>query len=56
MSARSRVYPNAFRATFSAVFGFIYRLRGFDLSAVTNDFELRCRLKQLLLLYNKICP
>ena len=33
-----------------------YRLREFPLLAVTNRFELRCQLKQPLLLYFKICP
>ena len=31
-------------------------LRDFLLSAVANRFELRCKPKQLMLLYYKICP
>ena len=37
------------------MFVLIYGLREFPLSAVTNRFELRCKLKQLLLLFT-ICP
>ena len=45
-----RIRPTGFEATFATVFVLIYWLREFPLSAVTNRFELRCQLKQLLLL------
>ena len=38
------------------MFVLICWLRLFLSSAVANRFELRCQLKQLLLLYYKICP
>ena len=38
------------------MFILIYRLRELPLSRVANRFDLRCHLKQLLLLYYKICP
>ena len=48
------VCPTGFGATFAAVFVLIYWLREFPLSAVTNRFELRCQLKQLISLYYKV--
>ena len=39
-----------------AVFVLTYWSTEFPLSAVTNRFELRCQLKQLMLLYYRICP
>ena len=51
-----RVCLPGFGATFAAVFALIYSLREFPLPAVTNCFELRCKSKQLLLLYYKISP
>ena len=44
-----RVCPVGVGATSAAVFVLNYRLRQFPLSTVTNRFELRCQLKQLLL-------
>ena len=53
---KARVCPTGFGATFAVVFFSIYRLRKFTWSAVTNRFKLSVQLKQLLLLYYKICP
>ena len=47
-----RVCPTGFRATFAAVFVSIDLLREFPLSAVGNRFEMRCPLKQAILLQN----
>ena len=55
LNEKRRVCPTGFGATFVTVFVLICRLRESPLSAVTNRFELKCQLKQLLLLYYKIC-
>ena len=39
-----------------AVFVLIHPWREFPLSVIANHFELSCQLKQLLLLFCKICP
>ena len=51
-----RVCPTGFGANFAVVFVSIYWLREFLFSAVTGRFDFRCQLKELLLLYYKICP
>ena len=55
LAAQSESLPYSFRATFAAEFVLIYRLRESPLSAIPNRLELRCQVKQLLLLYYKIC-
>ena len=52
--AQGESLPYWFRGNLAAMFVLIYRLSEFPLSAFTNRFELRCQLKQLLLLYYKI--
>ena len=52
----SLVCRTGFGAAFAAVFVLIYWFREFPLSAVADRFELRCQLKQLLLLFRKIFP
>ena len=49
-----RVRTTGFGATFAAVVVFVYQLREFSFSAVANHFELRCQLKQLLLMHCKV--
>ena len=53
---KARVRPTGSGTTFAVVFALINWLREFPLSAVTNCFEMRCQLKQLLLLYYEGCP
>ena len=53
LSAENESLSYYFRATVAAMFVMIHWLREFPLSAVTNRFELRCELKQRLLLYYK---
>ena len=48
--------PYWFRVTSTAVFVLIYRFRALPMSAVTNRFEMRRQLKQLLRFYYKISP
>ena len=45
-----------FEATFAAVFVLTCQLRVFPFYPVTNRSELRCKSKELLLLYCKISP
>ena len=40
-----RYGPTGFGVTLAAVFALIYRLREFPLSAVTNRFEMRVRIR-----------
>ena len=49
---KARVCPTGFRATVKAMFVLICLLREFPLSAIANCFELKCQLKQILLLYS----
>ena len=53
---KARVCPTGFGTTFAALIVLIYCLRELSLSAVTDHFELRCPLKQLLLSNYKVCP
>ena len=48
--------PYWFRGNCCGRVNLIDWLREFPLSAVANNFEWRCQLEQLLLLYFKICP
>ena len=54
--APSESLPYWSGAAFAAMFVLNYWLKEFPLSAFSNRFELRCQLKQLLLLYYEICP
>ena len=51
-----RVCCTGFRATLRLCLCLNCWLREFPLSVFANRFELRCELKQLMLLYYKICP
>ena len=51
---KERVNPTGFGITIAAMFVLMYRFREHSLSTVTNRFEMRCQLKQLLLSYYKI--
>ena len=48
--------PSWFQGNFAASFVLNFCLREFLLSEDANRFELRCEIKQLMLLYYKICP
>ena len=51
-------YVNGFlcQGNFAAMFVLNYQLREFLLSAFANRFGWRCELKQMMLLYYKVCP
>ena len=49
--AKKESLPYWFRGNFAGWFVLIYQLTEFPLSVVTNRFEMRYQLKQLLLLY-----
>ena len=54
--AQGESLADSFRANFWGCACFDLLVEEFPLSAVADRFELRCQLKQLLLLNYKMCP